>query len=190
MTVAVVGIAVRSIRLIHIVVTVVGLHHRRIVYVSQVPLVALGPSCNAAVVVSICRCLPLVKVGGGLRCRGKRDIVRVFHLIAALDVSTDMIGCACLQSGQRDIHVLGRPCHLHVVDGGISRRAVAHTTTCDSRTCGSGRNHRRRRSDCRHYGSRYRQRGASPAAVIARVVVATGRQQQYCAQQYTFNFEH
>ena len=52
-----VGVAEAGVGGIHVVVAVFGAHHRRVVHVGQIPLAALVPSGDIAVVVGVCGCL-------------------------------------------------------------------------------------------------------------------------------------
>ena len=48
-------ITIRSVSLIHIIIAVISQHYRRVMYISQVPLIPLIPSCNRSIIVFIIR---------------------------------------------------------------------------------------------------------------------------------------
>ena len=149
------GVAIRSVGLIQVVVAVVGQYHRRIVDVGEVPLSALRPVRDVAIVVVVGGSLPLVEVGlSSLLLGGEGHVAGVSNSGAALCVGTHVVGGGGLEAAERDAHLADCGGLLRVVDGGIGSGAVAHAALADAAARGLGCDDGRVGGDGRHGGCR------------------------------------
>ena len=138
-TAGLMSIAVAGIRLVHVVVAVVGLHHRWVMHVSQVPLRAVAPARNAGIVVIVVWSQPVGQylLGGTLQ-RGEGSRLRVDHVFRAVGIGPDIVGRTCFQTGKHSV-VAASLNHV-VVDGGFVSGSIAeaplqHTDTASGEGC-------------------------------------------------------
>ena len=149
------SVAIGGVGLIHVVVAVVGQYHRRIVDVGEVPLRALRPVGDVAIVVGIGGSLPLVEVGlSSFLLGGEGHVAGVGHSGAALCVGTHVVSGGGLEAAERDAHLAGCRGLLRVVDRGIGSGAVAHAALADAAARGLGCDDGRVGGDGRHDGCR------------------------------------
>ena len=107
MSVTGVRISVRSICLIHIIVSVISFHHCGVVYVCQIPFTALIPSGYAYVVVLIGGCHIVFELFvKALAFCGCREHIRVGITAVTIDVSADLVRGIARQAGNRSAEII------------------------------------------------------------------------------------
>lgn len=106
MSVTGVRISVRSICLIHIIVSVISFHHCGVVYVCQVPFTALIPSGYAYVVVFIGGCHIVFELFvKALASCGCCEHIRVGITAVTVDVRADIVRGIARQAGNRGAEI-------------------------------------------------------------------------------------
>ena len=179
MSVSCLRIAETGIGAVHVIIAILGLHHRWVVHIGKIPFRAVLPARKRTIIVGIGGSRPSdFLLLNGSECH----IAGVDVGGSGLSIGTHMIGGAGLERRERHTDVLGRCRELVVVDGRVGGSAIAHATALDIRSGGRSRDHSRRRSDRGNHGSGNFHAGswssASATTFCTIVIVAAARHQQ------------